>query len=84
MFLSYPLLSQHRDEAGKRTIETGEIRVGKAMVDKLAERRCIFSKLCINDLSSSFTSSLTPSSWLLHALLIYFKKPTEEGEKRDK
>ena len=34
MFLSYPLLSQHRDEAGKRTIETGEIRVGKAMVDK--------------------------------------------------
>ena len=32
MFLSYPLLSQHRDEAGKRTIETGEIRVGKAMV----------------------------------------------------
>ena len=38
MFLSYPLLSQHRDEAGKRTIETGEIRVGKAMVDKLAER----------------------------------------------
>ena len=43
MFLSYPLLSQHRDEAGKRTIETGEIREGDIgadlRIDPLNERK---------------------------------------------
>ena len=34
MFLSYPLQKSASRRSGLKTIETGEIRVGKAMVDK--------------------------------------------------